>query len=132
MRYTICIERPAKELSPNARGHWTKAFKARKLARRDAQRLALSQWGTDAPRWKQAMVTHRWVMPTLAHHPDPDNAAASLKSWLDGFSDWGVVENDKGLIPMWGGLIVTKTYIDSTGQSWPRGCVVLTFEELKA
>jgi hypothetical protein len=61
-------------------------------------------------------------MPTNAHHPDPDNAIASLKPWLDGFADWGVVANDKGLVPVWGGICVEKS------AEWPRGCVVLTFE----
>jgi hypothetical protein len=65
-------------------------------------------------------------MPTKAHHPDPDNAIASLKPWLDGFADWGVVANDKGLVPVWGGIHVEKS------AEWPRGCVVLTFEKSDA
>ena len=124
--YVISIDRPAKQLSPNARVHWSKKYRATKLARRGAQLFALSQWGTDAPKWKHARVTHEWVLPTLAYHPDPDNAEASLKPWFDGFADWGIVENDRFLVPLWGGLRVEKT------AEWPRGRVILTFKEITA
>ncbi len=124
--YTITIDRPAKALSPNNRSHWIKGYKAKKLARRAAQILGIREWGTDAPKWKHARVLIEWVMPTKAYHPDPDNAIASLKPWLDGFTDWGIVENDKNLVPLWGGLTVAKT------AEWPRGRVILTFKEITA
>lgn len=124
--YVISINRPAKALSPNARGHWTKAHGAKKRARRDAAILANEAWGPTAPLWKHARVTIEWVMPTKAYHPDPDNAMASLKAQRDGFADWGIVENDKHLVPVWGGLRVEKT------AEWPRGRVILTFREITA
>ena len=124
--YVISIDRPARELSPNARGYWAKGYKAKKMARRDAAMLANEAWGTNAPRWKHARVTIEWVMPTRANHPDPDNAMASLKAHRDGFADWGIVENDKNLVPVWGGLRVEKT------AEWPRGRVILTFREITA
>lgn len=124
--YIISIERPSGQLSPNARGHWAKKYKATKAARSAASILAEAQWGADAPRWKRVRVTHEWVLPTLANHPDPDNAEASLKPWFDGFADWGIVVNDKNLVPVWGGIRVEKT------AEWPRGRVILTFREITA
>lgn len=129
MEYTIVIPRPVYLLSPNARAHWWSVCKARRRARSAAQILARAEWGSNAPAWKKANVTHHWVMPTRAYHPDPDNAQASLKAWFDGFADWGIVENDKNLIPFWGGLQVTKLF-ERNGEAWPRGCVVLTFREV--
>ncbi len=126
MSLTIAIDRPSPVLSPNARVHWSRKAAAKKLARRYANLLAMSTWGNCVPRWPRATVRVLWIMPTKAHHPDPDNAIASLKPWLDGFADWGVVANDKGLVPVWGGIHVEKS------AEWPRGCVVLTFEERAA
>ena len=124
--YVISINRPARELSPNARCYWRTLHAAKKRARRDAAILARAQWGPSAPLWKYARVTIEWVMPTMANHPDPDNAMASLKAHRDGFADWGIVENDKNLVPVWGGLRVEKT------AEWPRGRVILTFREITA
>jgi hypothetical protein len=124
MKYEISFDRPSRELSPNIRQHWTKGYKAKKRARQAATLLAQSAWGGDAPRWRCAKVTITWVMPTKAHHPDADNAIASLKAWFDGFSDWGIVENDRGLWPAWNGIEVAKT------AEWPRGRVHLVFEEI--
>lgn len=129
MIYTICIPKPTHALSPNARCHWAKLYSAKRKARAAARILARAEWGPDAPAWKKAKVTHHWIMPTRAHHPDPDNAQATLKPWFDGFADWGIVENDKNLIPFWGGVRVTKLF-EHNGQAWPRGCVMLTFEEV--
>ncbi len=120
----IRIPRPDPALSPNARVHWAKAYVAKKSARVSARRMASADWDfVDPPRWPRATVRVLWIMPSKAHHPDPDNAIASLKPWLDGFADWGVVANDRGLVPVWGGIRVEKS------AEWPRGCVVLTFEE---
>lgn len=123
MTMMIQIPRPSRLLSPNARVHWAVLSSEKKYARISARRMAMAEWGNCVPRWPRATVRVLWIMPTKAHHPDPDNAIASLKPWLDGFADWGVVENDKGLVPVWGGFHVAKS------ADWPRGCVVLTFEE---
>lgn len=130
MTLTITIARPPGKLSPNARGHWSKLYRAKKAARDQAKLAALGEWSPlEPPRWKRATVRIRWIMPTLAHHPDADNAIASLKAALDGISDWGIVDNDRGLHPVWEGIEVSKLYTDSQGNAWPRGCVVLTFSE---
>ncbi len=118
----IIIPRPSRLLSPSARVHWAVLSSEKKSARVSARRMAMAEWGNCVPRWPRATVRVLWIMPTKAHHPDPDNAIASLKPWLDGFADWGVVANDKGLVPVWGGVHVEKS------AEWPRGCVVLTFE----
>jgi hypothetical protein len=118
----IIIPRPSRLLSPNVRVHWAVLSGEKKSARRSAKYAATSTWGICPPYWPRATVRVLWIMPSKAHHPDPDNAIASLKPWLDGFADWGVVANDKGLVPVWGGIHVEKS------AEWPRGCVVLTFE----
>lgn len=131
MEYTIVIPRPVYLLSPNARAHWSSVCKARRRARSAAQILARAEWGPNPPRWERAEVVCDWIMPTKAYHPDPDNAIASLKAWRDGFADWGIVKNDKQLVPVWGTMKVSKLF-EWRGEAWPRGCVVLTFREVKA
>lgn len=132
MKLTITIERPVHALSPNARSHWrTRAGAAAKARKYGYLQAFASLPGVEPPMWPRATVSILWIMPTKAHHPDPMNASAWLKAHIDGICDWGMLPNDKGLIPVWEGMIVSKTYTDHVGQSWPRGCVVLTFEELK-
>ena len=98
---TITIPIPAKELSPNWRGHWATK------ARRKAESREAASWRSKTflavnaerqPRWERASarVTFHW--PDKRRR-DPDNAMASLKATWDGIADAGIVANDSGIWP---------------------------------
>lgn len=128
MTLTIHLARPNSQLGPNARVHWAARSRMVAASRRTAETVAAAVWhGITPPRWAYATARVLWVMPSKAHHPDPDNAIACLKSSLDGLAAWGVVANDRGLIPVWEGLRVDPAYVDDHGLAWPKGCVRLTF-----
>lgn len=132
MNLTIHLPRPDSKLNPNARVHWGQRSRLVASSRRSAATIAEATWnGVQPPRWKYATVRVLWIMPTKHHHPDPDNAIACLKSSLDGLAGWGVVENDRGLIPVWEGLRVDPAYVDDNGVAWPKGCVRLTFSPVE-
>lgn len=70
---------------------------ARERARAEVERV-LADAGIAPPRWVKASyvatlckLTNTW--------PDPDNFMASLKAYLDGIADAGIVLNDRGLWP---------------------------------
>ena len=131
MSLTIVLPRPPQILNPNKRCHYHTKAKATAKARSAAYFHACSWWGgITPPRWELATVRKLWIMPTWAHHPDPTNTDQWLKATYDGLcNDWGVMIDDRGLKPIWGGIEVTKTFVDPRGDLWPKGCVVLTFEE---
>ena len=76
---------PARELSPNARVHWTKKYRATKAARHTASGVAV-----EAKVWR---VKGDEIRLTVTLHPpdkrarDRDNMLASLKPVFDGISD---------------------------------------------
>lgn len=94
MRFVLPL--PDKVLSPNARPHWAQKAKATKGHR-------MLAWATvrrtirKPPEWEQAHVRAVFYWPTR-HRRDRDNAAASLKAYLDGIADAGVVEDDAGFV----------------------------------
>jgi crossover junction endodeoxyribonuclease RusA len=80
---------PAKELSPNARGHWAKMARFKKGAREFAywtlmqtgMRTVYIEWLNDVP---QITIT---FCPPDKRRRDLDNAIASFKSAQDGIAD---------------------------------------------
>jgi Holliday junction resolvase RusA-like endonuclease len=93
---------PANCLRPNGRGS---AFVRRQVVRFhrlaaivDAHR-ALDDAGLlsngRGPKWESATYKLRVFYPH--QEPDEDNIIASIKSYLDGIQDAGVIANDKGL-----------------------------------
>ena len=97
---TFQLPLPDRRLSPNARSHW--AIKARmvKAARGAARVEALRVLdGRPAPRWGRATLQPAVFLGPKNRQPDPDNLLASLKSYIDGLADAGIVANDKDLWP---------------------------------
>lgn len=134
MSLKIVIPRPDRRLSPNVRCHYHVKAKLTAAARKAAWQSAFEAWqGVTPPRWEKATVRKRWIMPSKAYHPDPTNTDHWLKPTFDGIcNDWGVMIDDRHLHPVWCGVEVTKLYVCPLGNLWPRGCVELTFEELKS
>lgn len=132
MTLTIHLPRPDSKLNPNARVHWAVLARLKKSARRTAFTVAGAVWhGVTPPRWQAANMRILWIMPSKAHHPDTDNAKGCLKAYQDGLADWGVVVNDRNIIPVWDGLRVHPAYVDENGVLWPKGCVRLTFSPVE-
>lgn len=99
---TFQLPLPDRALSPNSRNHWAVKSKAVKAARKTAAeeaRRVLSDARMDAPRWKVATMSVVLFLGPRNKQPDPDNIIASLKAYIDGLADAGIVANDKNLWP---------------------------------
>lgn len=78
---------PSRELSPNARGHWSHRAGAAKSARAEAYLVAIEAG------WKRAVLPegrlHLWITfhPPTRRLPDDDNMLARFKPARDGIAD---------------------------------------------
>ena len=101
MTFVLQLPIPHSNLSPNRRCHW--AIKAplvkaaRAAANREARRV-LSDQGVEPPRWQSANLTAT-LFSKGKRRLDPDNFIASLKPYIDGIQDSGIVVNDSELWP---------------------------------
>ena len=91
--FLIRLPWPSKDLSPNARVHWTKRSAAAKKARRDACYIAQ---GAGC----RALGCDRLTVEITCHPPDArardtDNMLASIKSGLDGIADASGVDDSQ-------------------------------------
>jgi len=82
---------PSADLSPNARGHWSKRMRATKearglafvMARKIGWNVSLSTpWASDAP-----ITLHVDVFPPDRRRRDDDNMSARFKAYRDGIAD---------------------------------------------
>ena len=78
----IVLPIPSRNLSPNARVHWSKLARFKKSARREAALQAFAQVGIVAI--KSYRLDFYW--PNKRRR-DKDNAAAMCKAYLDGVAD---------------------------------------------
>jgi crossover junction endodeoxyribonuclease RusA len=83
MSNTITLPLPSRNLSPNARVHWSKLANFKKQARRLAALEAFDQYMIGAP-FKGYRLDFYW--PTKRRR-DKDNATAMCKAYLDGVAD---------------------------------------------
>ena len=82
MSNTITLPLPSRNLSPNARIHWSKLANFKKQARRLAALEAFDQVGPAM--FKGYRLDFYW--PTKRRR-DKDNATAMCKAYLDGVAD---------------------------------------------
>lgn len=75
---------PPKELSPNARQHWSKLAKAKKAYRAMCTYEAMSQ-GVRGVKAEKLHISLTFVRPTRRAY-DQDNLIARMKSGLDGLA----------------------------------------------
>jgi crossover junction endodeoxyribonuclease RusA len=86
---------PAKELSPNARGHWAKMARFKKGARE------LAGWTAKEAGWESQRARSNLAIITVTFHApdkrrrDLDNAIASFKSAQDGIADALGIDDSK-------------------------------------
>ena len=96
---TITLPVPSRKLSPNARIHWAAKAKITKKARTAAYYACIEVLGKRAsPSWgKSRYLVHAYFKTAAAR--DADNFMASLKGYIDGIADAGIVTNDRDLWP---------------------------------
>lgn len=84
-RTVISLPWPARELSPNARVHWSKKSKAAKAYRKAC--WAIVKKSGFAISWEGN--SHLWItfVPPDRRHRDDDNMIAAFKSGRDGIAD---------------------------------------------
>jgi crossover junction endodeoxyribonuclease RusA len=96
----LTLPLPAAALSPNARVHYQRKARIVKHHRHLAWVLAVKamrEAGIRAPFWERAEMEATFYWKTR-HSRDRDNAAARLKSYVDGIADAGVLADDAGLV----------------------------------
>ena len=79
---TITLPLPSRNLSPNARGHWSVKAAAKKSARRLSAHETWMQ--IEAQPFKGYRLDFYW---SNKRRRDKDNAAAMCKAYLDGVAD---------------------------------------------
>lgn len=92
----VVIEIPGllpKETSSNWRGHWAVRMRAVKQARTDTFLCTLN---ANPPRlvFNKAAIKVSLVIPSRRHIRDSDNTITSLKPFIDGIIDAGLIEDD--------------------------------------
>jgi crossover junction endodeoxyribonuclease RusA len=113
----ITLPWPAKELSPNARGHWAKMARFKKGAREHAHWVAKKEgwWTVGENYYIDSKTGHYEVSPlviTITFCPpdnrrrDLDNAIASFKSAQDGIADaLGIDDSRWSVSYAWGDVV---------------------------
>ena len=83
---------PDRDLSPNKRLHYMRLHFAKHAAKEAAMALVLQQ-GRPAVPYQRAHITITWVAKDRRRR-DPDNLFASMKSYIDGLVEVGLIEDD--------------------------------------
>lgn len=86
---------PAKELSPNFRGHWSVVAKAKKAYRLKCKQLGLAGGLHLANKNPSSVKVHLIFCQPDRRDRDWDNMLASMKSGLDGLADAMGVDDSK-------------------------------------
>lgn len=105
-KITIRLSWPAKELSPNWRGHWAKKAEAAKVYRYESFWRTLAITGSRR-QWRKGKITITAYPPNKKRR-DLDNTFASCKPAIDGLVDAGVFLDDSKIeysINPWGDVV---------------------------
>lgn len=92
---TIHLPMPAKELSPNWRGHWAPKAKQKRIQRETAAMLVREQMPRRHRPWTEAEVKIV-VTPPCSRRRDRDNLLSAMKGAIDGTEDAGLIADDTG------------------------------------
>lgn len=95
LTYLIELPWPAKELSPNARQHWSAAARAKKAYRTRCRVLGDASGLSLVPKGTERVLVHLEFFPPDRRIRDWDNMVASMKSGLDGLADSMGVDDGK-------------------------------------
>lgn len=103
----VALELPSRLLSPNGRAHWTIVRQAKQDARWRAKlAAAVLLYAAPTPYFPagtRVRITATARPRQRNHEHDDDNLKAGCKSYLDGFTDAGVWENDRQAV--WGDVV---------------------------
>ena len=83
---------PHSDLNPNKRLHYMKVYQAKRDAKDEAMILVLAQ-GRPEKAHQKAHITITWVARTKRRR-DIDNLFASMKAYVDGLVDVGLLADD--------------------------------------
>jgi crossover junction endodeoxyribonuclease RusA len=86
---------PAPELSPNKRLHHMQLYQAKRDAKDEAIALVLEQGRPSVP-YDKAHITITWVAKDKRRR-DPDNLFASMKAYIDGLVEVGLIADDSAM-----------------------------------
>ena len=89
---------PDPDLNPNKRLHYMKLARAKRLAKDEAMALVYEQVGMGGPEtpYDSAHITITWVAGDKRRR-DPDNLFASMKPYIDGLVDAGLIADDSAM-----------------------------------
>lgn len=97
---TITLPMPPSAVRPNGRAHWIAKARANKRCRALAKALCNEALGgMPSPRWGKATMLIDARFRT-SRSMDPDNLIGSIKAYVDGIQDAGIVANDNQLWPL--------------------------------
>ncbi len=83
---------PDPDLSPNKRHHYMKIYAAKRDAKDEAIALVLEQGKPAAP-YAKAHIIITWLSKDKRRR-DPDNLFASMKAYVDGLVEAGLIADD--------------------------------------
>ena len=86
---------PDSDLSPTKRLHYMKVYQAKRDAKDEAMILVLAQ-GRPEKAHQKAHITITWVAKDKRRR-DVDNMFASMKSYIDGLVDVGLLADDSAM-----------------------------------
>ncbi len=119
----IFLPLPVPALFQNDRSHWSIKARQVRLARWRANCAAREAMGRDsAPYWRRSVLIVRFAFPGRCRH-DPTNLMGSLKAYIDGLQDAGVIVNDKYLWPERPEIITDPQLADHPSAPMRRGMV---------
>ena len=95
LTFSVELPWPSKELSPNARHHWSTAAKFKKAYRTRCRALGEASGLAMVPRGVARVSVHLAFFPPDRRARDWDNLVASMKSGLDGLADAMGVDDRK-------------------------------------
>lgn len=119
----IFLPLPESALFPNDKSHWRVKARQTKLARWRANCAAREAMGVfPGPQWRRVVLIPRFAFPGRCRF-DPTNLMASLKAYIDGLQDAGVILNDRGLWPERPEIITDPGLADHPNARMRRGMV---------
>jgi len=86
---------PDRDLNPNKRLHHMQLYRAKRQAKDEAMALVLEQGRPDIP-YEKAHITITWVAKDKRRR-DPDNLFASMKPYIDGLVEAGLIADDSAM-----------------------------------
>ena len=86
---------PDPDLNPNKRHHYMKVANAKRHAKDHAIALVYEQGRPETP-YDSAHITITWVAGDKRRR-DPDNLFASMKPYIDGLVDAGLIADDSAM-----------------------------------